>query len=98
MRSRSRLDGGLRGGAQHGVPRAGVAFGEVLARSGDDYGPVVNLVSRLVDHAVRGEVLVTEAVTSAATACEFDVAGRPAIQGFDDPVAVWILRPQSASS
>ncbi|MEM8618632.1 MAG: adenylate/guanylate cyclase domain-containing protein [Actinomycetota bacterium] len=94
----STLMAGFGAGSTRVVPRAGVAFGDVLTRSGDYYGAVVNLASRLVDHAVPGEVLVTEAVTVAATDCRFDVAGRRVVKGFDDPVAVWTLRPQSASS
>ncbi|MEO1057248.1 MAG: adenylate/guanylate cyclase domain-containing protein [Actinomycetota bacterium] len=85
-------------GSTHVVPRAGVAFGDVLTRGGDYYGSVVNLASRLVDHAVPGEILVSEPVTVAATSCQFDVAGRRVVKGFDEPIAVWTLRAQSASS
>jgi adenylate cyclase len=42
--------------------RIGVAFGSVLARDGDYYGPVVNLASRLTDRARRGSVLAAEAL------------------------------------
>ena len=49
------------------VPRGGVAFGNVLVRGGDYYGPVVNLASRLVDEAVPEEVLATTEVRRAAT-------------------------------
>ncbi len=45
--------------------RAGIAFGEVLARDGDYYGRVVNLASRLVNTARRGSVHTGEAVHDA---------------------------------
>jgi adenylate cyclase len=43
-----------------GLPalRIGVAAGEVLARDGDYFGPVVNLASRLTGVAGPGDVLV----------------------------------------
>ncbi|MBK5287656.1 MAG: hypothetical protein JJE46_04225, partial [Acidimicrobiia bacterium] len=45
----------------HGVaPHAGIAYGAVLGRGGDFYGPVVNLASRITDIAVPDEILVTE--------------------------------------
>jgi adenylate cyclase len=40
--------------------RTGVAWGSVLARDGDYYGPVVNLASRVTDRARRGTVLAAE--------------------------------------
>lgn len=70
------------------VPRGGVAYGEVLVRGGDYYGPVVNLASRLVDEAVPQELLVTEELASAASSCTFEPAGRRMVKGFADPVAV----------
>ena len=40
--------------------RVGLAFGSVLGRDGDYYGPVVNLASRITGRARRGTVLVSE--------------------------------------
>ncbi len=87
-RAASRLMAGF--GAEHElvVPRGGVAYGEVLVRGGDFYGPVVNLASRLVDEAVPQELLVTEELAKAAPSCEFEPAGRRMVKGFADPVAV----------
>ncbi|MCZ7528857.1 MAG: adenylate/guanylate cyclase domain-containing protein [Acidimicrobiia bacterium] len=48
--------------------RAGVAFGPVLARDGDYYGPIVNLASRLVGAAKRGSVFASEDLQAAVTA------------------------------
>jgi class 3 adenylate cyclase len=77
---------------EHVLPRGGLAYGAVLARGGDYYGTVVNLASRLVDHAVPQEVLVTgELVEAAGDRCTFHPAGRRMIKGFADPVRVWSL-------
>lgn len=70
------------------VPRGGVAYGDVLVRGGDYYGPVVNLASRLADEAVPQELLVTEELASAATSCAFEPAGRRMVKGFAEPIAV----------
>ena len=74
-------------------PHAGLAFGEVVARHGDYYGPVVNLASRLSDEAIPGEVLVDEAVAAGVRAegLVFEPAGRRLLKGFSDPVRVATL-------
>lgn len=79
------------------APRAGLAYGNVVLRSGDYYGSVVNLASRLVDEAVPLELLVTDELAEAATACTFEPAGRRMVKGFDEPVGVRSMRaaPQS---
>ena len=76
---------------RHVVPRAGIAYGNVLVRGGDYYGSVVNLASRLVDEAVPQEVLVTNELAESATGCEFVPAGRRVVKGFPDPIAVQSL-------
>ena len=45
--------------------RVGLAAGDVLAREGDYFGPVVNLASRIVNIALPGSVVVPEAVHAA---------------------------------
>jgi adenylate cyclase len=45
--------------------RVGLACGDVLAREGDYYGPVVNLASRIVNIALPGSVVVSETVHAA---------------------------------
>jgi len=73
-------------------PRGGVAFGDVITRHGDYYGPVVNLASRLADLAIPREVLVDAAATSAAgDAFSFRPAGHRLLKGFDVPVEVFSL-------
>ena len=72
------------------APHAGLAFGEVVARHGDYYGPVVNLASRLSDEAIPGEVLVDAAVADGVVAegLIFEPAGRRLLKGFAEPVRV----------
>ncbi|HLG92747.1 MAG TPA: adenylate/guanylate cyclase domain-containing protein [Acidimicrobiales bacterium] len=74
-------------------PRGGLAFGHVLSRHGDYYGPVVNLAARLADLAVPGEVLVAPEVakTASSSAISFEPAGRRQLKGFPHPVAVHSL-------
>jgi adenylate cyclase len=75
------------------TPRGGIAFGSVLARGGDFYGPIVNVASRLTGLAVPGEVLVTNEVRDAARSerLRFDPAGRRMLKGFDEPVETFAL-------
>jgi class 3 adenylate cyclase len=70
------------------TPRGGLAYGEVLARSGDYFGPTVNLASRLAEQAVPGEVLATPEVAAAAPRQHVEPAGRRQLKGFTEPVAV----------
>ena len=42
--------------------RVGLSWGDVLAREGDYYGPVVNLASRIVNIALPGAVVISETV------------------------------------
>ncbi|HYV60862.1 MAG TPA: adenylate cyclase regulatory domain-containing protein [Acidimicrobiia bacterium] len=78
------------------TPRGGVAFGEVLARGGDYYGPVVNLASRIAELAVPNEILATDEVRNRAERAlaplHFDAAGRRMLKGFDEPVELFALR------
>ncbi|HEX5268358.1 MAG TPA: adenylate cyclase regulatory domain-containing protein [Acidimicrobiales bacterium] len=53
--------------------RVGLAFGGVLVRDGDYYGPVVNLASRIVNIATPGSVLTSDEVhTQLADAPAFE--------------------------
>jgi len=75
------------------APHAGLAFGEVVARHGDYYGPVVNLASRLSDEAIPGEVLVDSGLAEAVglDGLVFEPAGRRLLKGFSEPVRVSTL-------
>jgi adenylate cyclase len=70
------------------TPRGGLAYGDVLARAGDFFGPTVNLAARLAEQAVPGEVLATPAVAEAAPHHRVEPAGRRLLKGFPAPVAV----------
>jgi adenylate cyclase len=72
------------------TPRGGLAWGEVLYRGGDYYGPTVNLAARLAQIAVPGELLVTTdvATESRRDALRFEPAGKRMLKGFDEPVAL----------
>ena len=72
-------------------PRGGLAYGEVISRHGDYYGPVVNLASRLTEEAIPGEILVPEPLRDAASGYTFEPAGRRLLKGFDEPVTVLSL-------
>ena len=74
--------------------RGAVAFGPVLQRAGDYYGPVVNLASRVAELAVPYEILVTEELVHAAEhwSLAFKPAGRRMLKGFEEPVSLWELQ------
>ena len=72
------------------MPRAGVAFGEVIGVGGDYYGPVVNRASRIVDQAVPAELLVDRAVVDdVGDAVRVTPAGRRQLKGFEQPVELF---------
>ncbi len=75
------------------TPRGGLAAGPLLARSGDYYGPIVNLASRIADLAVPQEVLVTQEVVTQAEGHQlrFDPAGKRMLKGFDEPVTLYAV-------
>jgi adenylate cyclase len=70
------------------TPRGGLAYGEVLSRSGDYFGPTVNLAARLAEQAVPGEVLATPGLACVADGVHVEPAGRRVLKGFPDPVAL----------
>lgn len=80
-----------------GVPlplRMGVAYGTVLTRDGDFYGPVVNLAARAAGVAGAGQTLVDVAVRDAVlgeTELPVRDAGTFSLKGFTDPVPLFEL-------
>ena len=74
--------------------RAGLAFGEVLSREGDYYGPVVNLASRITKFAPLHGVVATADMTDALTAPnDFTIHRLGAIEmrGISEPVELATL-------
>ena len=65
--------------------RAGLAFGDVLLRDGDVFGPVVNLAARAAAVAGPDEVVVPPAVAEAA-GLPAESLGRQALKGFESGV------------
>ncbi|WP_433798694.1 adenylate/guanylate cyclase domain-containing protein [Actinomycetospora sp. CA-084318] len=53
--------------------RVGLAYGDVLPRYGDVYGPTVNIASRLTSHARPGTTLLDDEMTDAVRASDLDV-------------------------
>jgi class 3 adenylate cyclase len=85
--------------------RAGLAFGQVLTREGDCFGPVVNLAARVVSLADADSVLADTALVSQLSTMEWTVReeGSKELRGFDAPVPVFrvmgaIRRPQLGRS
>jgi adenylate cyclase len=86
--------------AAAGLPklRVGVAFGDVMVRQGDFYGPVVNLAARLVSSAEAGTALtdadLQRRLARVRGGYVFAAAGKYSLAGFLDPVEAYqLLRP-----
>jgi adenylate cyclase len=79
-----------RGGAGLPEVRAGLAVGPVISRSGDFYGPVVNVAARLANVARPGEVLATAAVWESVCAKGYRLvdAGARTLKGVPEEVEV----------
>ena len=83
-----------------GLPklRVGVAFGDVMVRQGDFYGPTVNLAARLVSSAEAGTALtdadLQHRLGRVRGGYVFAAAGKYNLAGFVEPVeAFQLLRP-----
>jgi adenylate cyclase len=72
------------------TPRGGLAYGEMLLRAGDYYGPIVNLAARITEQAVPDELLVTPELVAHAgnVTLRFEPAGKRMLKGFDAPVTL----------
>jgi adenylate cyclase len=75
--------------------RGGLAAGEVVARDGDYYGPVVNLAARVAKLAQPGVALVTDEVkqrVGPAGTHRFDASGAHSVKGLTRPVHVFSVQ------
>jgi adenylate cyclase len=71
----------------------GIAFGEALGRSGDIYGPPVNLASRLSDVARPSSVLVPKVIhDELVDEYDWTDVGRRRFKGIEKPVALYRVR------
>ncbi len=75
--------------------RGAVGIGPATPREGDYYGPLVNLLSRLVKTGAPGEVVVTEAVARDLSRDIWSLRPlEPAeLRGIEDPVRAFIVTP-----
>lgn len=75
--------------------RGAVGIGPATPREGDYYGPLVNLLSRLVKSGAPGEVVVTEAVARDLPRDIWSLRPlEPAeLRGIEDPVRAFIVTP-----
>jgi adenylate cyclase len=80
---------------QRPQPRVGIHYGDAVYRDGDYFGSQVNLVHRVVNRALAGEVLVTDAVCGAISRSErlvFEPIGEVSLKGFPTPTALFVVR------
>jgi adenylate cyclase len=80
---------------QRPQPRVGIHYGDAVYRDGDYFGSQVNLAHRIVNRALAGEVLVTDAVAEAAGGSgrlELEGIGRVSLKGFPAPTELFVVR------
>jgi adenylate cyclase len=80
---------------QRPQPRVGIHYGDAVYRDGDYFGSQVNLVHRVVNRALAGEVLVTDAVCGAIAGSErleFEPIGQVRLKGFPEPTELFVVR------
>jgi adenylate cyclase len=81
--------------AQRPQPRVGIHFGDAVYRDGDYFGSQVNLAHRIVNRALAGEVLVTDAVCGAIAVSDrlhFEGIGQVSLKGFPAPTELFVVR------
>jgi len=82
--------------SQRPQPRVGIHCGDAVYRDGDYFGGQVNLAHRVVNRALAGEVLVTDAVVEAAGGrgdLLFEPIGQVSLKGFPVPTDLFLARP-----
>lgn len=80
---------------QRPQPRVGIHYGDAVYRDGDYFGSQVNLVHRVVNRALAGEVLVTDAVCESIAASDrlsFEGIGQVSLKGFPAPTELYVVR------
>ncbi|HET7510724.1 MAG TPA: adenylate cyclase regulatory domain-containing protein [Solirubrobacterales bacterium] len=80
---------------QRPQPRVGIHCGDAVYRDGDYFGSQVNLVHRVVNRALAGEVLVTDAVAGAIEENErlqLEGIGQVSLKGFPAPTDLFVVR------
>jgi len=79
--------------------RGAVGIGPATPREGDYFGPLVNLLSRLVKAGAPGEVVVTEAVAKDLSPGMWELRSLEpaALRGIDAPVQAFVVDRRSLS-
>ncbi|HEU5253998.1 MAG TPA: adenylate/guanylate cyclase domain-containing protein [Solirubrobacterales bacterium] len=80
---------------QRPQPRVGIHYGDAVYRDGDYFGSQVNLAHRIVNRALAGEVLVTDAVCTAIAGSdrlELEEIGEVKLKGFPTPTELFVVR------
>jgi adenylate cyclase len=80
---------------QRPQPRVGIHSGDAVYRDGDYFGSQVNLVHRVVNRALAGEVLVTDRVAETVEANErlaLEPIGQVSLKGFPAPTDLFLVR------
>jgi adenylate cyclase len=80
---------------QRPQPRVGIHFGDAVYRDGDYFGSQVNLAHRIVNRALAGEVMVTDAVCEAIAGSdrlELEGIGQVSLKGFPVPTELFVVR------
>jgi class 3 adenylate cyclase len=80
--------------------RVGLAFGDVLTRDGDYFGPVVNLAARIIRLADPSEVVASagvESVLADSDAFAFRSRGAQRLRGIREPIEVFTLERRTRS-
>ena len=77
--------------------RGAVGLGPVTPREGDYFGPLVNLLARLVKAGAPGELVVTEAAAIALSADRWSLRELEptALRGVDDAVPAFVVEPRA---
>lgn len=81
---------------QRPQPRVGIHCGDAVYRDGDYFGSQVNLVHRVVNRALAGEVLVTDTVAEAIDGNErlqLEGIGQVSLKGFPVPTDLFVVHP-----
>ncbi|MCO5315242.1 MAG: MerR family transcriptional regulator [Solirubrobacterales bacterium] len=76
-------------------PRAGIHYGAAVFRDGDYFGSQVNLAHRVVNRALGGEVMITEAVRMTITEhpdLTTEPIGEVDLKGFPVPTPLFLVR------
>jgi adenylate cyclase len=80
---------------QRPQPRVGIHYGDAVYRDGDYFGGQVNLAHRVVNRALAGEVLVTDAVAgpiAASDRLQLKGIGQVSLKGFPSPTELFVVR------